>query len=218
MIEISENLVWIDCEMTGLNIEVDCLVEVAVVITNSELEVLDAGIEVVIKPTPEGLANMSDFVREMHTKSGLIDQFETGLELAEAEAVLLEYIQRFVPDARTAPLAGNSIGTDRMFLNRHMPTLDQHHTIATSMCHRSRSSAAGGSHGFISTCLRRPATTERWRIFSSQLKSCVITAKLFLLSSPDQAAMRPRPPQRSSKTLKTNRLGAFQALFAKPAT
>ena len=126
MIEISEHLVWIDCEMTGLNTEVDCLVEVAVVITNSELEVLDAGIEVVIKPTAEGLANMSDFVREMHTKSGLIDQFETGLELAEAEAVLLEYIQRFVPDARTAPLAGNSIGTDRMFLNRHMPTLDQH--------------------------------------------------------------------------------------------
>ena len=112
--------------MTGLNTEVDCLVEVAVVITNSELEVLDSGLEVVIKPTAEGLANMSDFVRDMHTKSGLIDQFETGLELAEAESVLLEYIQRFVPDARTAPLAGNSIGTDRMFLNRYMPRLDQH--------------------------------------------------------------------------------------------
>jgi oligoribonuclease len=126
MIEISEHLVWIDCEMTGLNTEVDCLVEVAVVITNSELEVLDAGLDLVIKPTPEGLANMSDFVRDMHTKSGLIEEFETGLDLAEAERLVLEYVQRFVPDARTAPLAGNSIGTDRMFLNKHMPALDQH--------------------------------------------------------------------------------------------
>ena len=126
MIEISEHLVWIDCEMTGLNTEVDCLVEVAVVITNSELEVLDAGLDIVIKPTPEGLANMSDFVRDMHTKSGLIEEFETGLDLAEAERLVLEYVQRFVPDPRTAPLAGNSIGTDRMFLNKHMPALDQH--------------------------------------------------------------------------------------------
>ena len=112
--------------MTGLNTEVDCLVEVAVVITNSELEVLDAGLDLVIKPTPEGLANMSDFVRDMHTKSGLIEEFETGLDLAEAELLVLEYVRRFVPDARTAPLAGNSIGTDRMFLNKHMPALDQH--------------------------------------------------------------------------------------------
>ncbi|MEY2675548.1 MAG: hypothetical protein RL645_1001 [Actinomycetota bacterium] len=126
MIEISENLVWIDCEMTGLNVEVDCLVEVAVVVTNSELEVLDAGLDIVIKPTAEGLANMGEFVRDMHTKSGLIEEFESGVDLAEAERMVLEYVQRFVPDARTAPLAGNSIGTDRMFLNRYMPTLDQH--------------------------------------------------------------------------------------------
>jgi oligoribonuclease len=79
---------------------------------------------VVIKPTPEGLANMNDFVRDMHTKSGLIEQFESGLDLEEAERIVLEYVQRFVPDARTAPLAGNSIGTDRMFLNRYMPILD----------------------------------------------------------------------------------------------
>jgi oligoribonuclease len=126
MIEISENLVWIDCEMTGLNVEVDCLVEVAVVVTNSELEVLDAGLDIVIKPTAEGLANMGEFVRDMHTKSGLIEEFESGVDLAEAERMVLEYVQRFVPDARTAPLAGNSIGTDRMFLNRYMPALDQH--------------------------------------------------------------------------------------------
>lgn len=126
MIEISENLVWIDCEMTGLNPEADCLVEVAVVITNSELEILDAGLDVVIKPRPDSWQNMNDFVRNMHTESGLINEVETGLELEAAEQVLLDYIKKFVPNAKEAPLAGNTIGTDRMFLNKYMPALDQH--------------------------------------------------------------------------------------------
>ncbi|MEY4618675.1 MAG: hypothetical protein RL101_861 [Actinomycetota bacterium] len=112
--------------MTGLNPEVDCLVEIAVVITNSELEVLDDGIDIIIKPTAGGLANMNDFVREMHTTSGLINEFENGLSLEEAEQIVLDYVKRFVPEARTAPLAGNTIGTDRMFLNRYMPNLDNH--------------------------------------------------------------------------------------------
>jgi oligoribonuclease len=126
VIEISENLVWIDCEMTGLNPESDCLVEVAVVITNSELEILDEGFDVVIKPREDSWANMNDFVRNMHTESGLINEVENGLELADAEHLILEYIKRFVPNAKEAPLAGNTIGTDRMFLNRYMPELDQH--------------------------------------------------------------------------------------------
>jgi oligoribonuclease len=126
VIDISENLVWIDCEMTGLNPETDCLVEVAVVITNSELEVLDAGLDVVIKPRADSWANMSDFVRQMHTDSGLINEVENGLPLAEAEQLILEYVKRFVPNAKEAPLAGNSIGTDRMFINRYMPNLDSH--------------------------------------------------------------------------------------------
>jgi len=112
--------------MTGLNPEVDCLVEIAVVITNSELELLDDGIDIIIKPTAEGLANMNDFVREMHTTSGLINEFENGISLEDAEQAVLEYVKRFVPDARTAPLAGNTIGTDRMFLNKYMPSLDSH--------------------------------------------------------------------------------------------
>ena len=112
--------------MTGLNPEVDCLVEIAVVVTNSELEILDAGIDIVIKPTPEGLANMGEFVTNMHTESGLINEFEHGVELADAEQIVLEYVKRFVPEARTAPLAGNTIGTDRMFINRYMPQLDSH--------------------------------------------------------------------------------------------
>ncbi len=112
--------------MTGLNPETDCLVEIAVVITNSELEILDEGLSVVIKPRPESWANMNDFVRNMHTESGLINDVDSGLDLAEAEQLVLEYVKNFVPDARQAPLAGNTIGTDRMFLNRYMPNLDQH--------------------------------------------------------------------------------------------
>ena len=126
MIEISENLVWIDCEMTGLNPEADCLVEVAVVITNSELEVLDGGLDVVITPREDSWNNMSDFVRNMHTESGLVDEIQNGLALEQAEQVILDYIKKFVPNPREAPLAGNTIGTDRMFLNKYMPLLDQH--------------------------------------------------------------------------------------------
>ncbi|MFM5952040.1 MAG: oligoribonuclease [Micrococcales bacterium] len=124
MITINDYLVWIDCEMTGLNVEKDCLVEIAVVVTDSELNVLDPGLDLVIKPNASSLANMNDFVTEMHTNSGLINEFETGHDLATAERMVLEYIQRWVSDPRQAPLAGNSIGTDRMFINRYMPTLD----------------------------------------------------------------------------------------------
>jgi oligoribonuclease len=126
VIEISENLVWIDCEMTGLNPEIDCLVEVAVVITNSELEILDAGLDLVIKPRAESWSQMNDFVKQMHTQSGLVDDIENGIELEEAEQLILDYIKKFVPNEKEAPLAGNSIGTDRMFLNRYMPNLDKY--------------------------------------------------------------------------------------------
>lgn len=126
MIEISENLVWIDCEMTGLNPEIDCLVEVAVVITNSELEILDAGLDLVIKPRAESWSQMNDFVRQMHTQSGLVDDIKNGVELEVAEQLILDYIKKFVPNEKEAPLAGNSIGTDRMFLNRYMPNLDKY--------------------------------------------------------------------------------------------
>lgn len=126
VITISEHLVWIDCEMTGLDPEKDCLVEISVVITDSDLEVVDEGIDIVIKPRPDSLAGMNDFVRNMHTESGLIEEFEHGVELAEAERQVIEYVKRFVTEAKSAPLAGNSIGTDRMFINRYMPELDQY--------------------------------------------------------------------------------------------
>jgi len=126
VIDISDHLVWIDCEMTGLNPDLDCLVEIAVVITDSELNVVDDGIDLVIKPRTDSLAQMNDFVRDMHTTSGLINEFADGLDLADAEKQVLDYIQRFIPDAKDAPLAGNTIGTDRMFIAKYMPQVDAH--------------------------------------------------------------------------------------------
>lgn len=119
-------LVWIDCEMTGLDVEKDALVEVAVVVTDEELNLLDPGIDLLIKPSAEALANMNDFVRNMHTTSGLLDDLENGISLAEAEERVLAYVKKFVPQAKRGLLAGNSIGTDKMFLERYMPRLMGH--------------------------------------------------------------------------------------------
>ncbi len=110
--------------MTGLDPSVDELIEMAVVVTDFDLEVLDPGLQVVIKPSDAALAQMGDFVRQMHATSGLDLQLEHGVSLAEAELEVLEYVQRFVPLERSAPLGGNTIGTDRMFIARYMPTLD----------------------------------------------------------------------------------------------
>lgn len=111
--------------MTGLNPEIDEICEIGVVVTNSELEPLDPGLQLVIKPSSRALANMGDFVRQMHTDSGLISELEHGLAIEAAEAQVLEYVKRFVSEEKSAPLAGNTIGTDRMFINRQMPQLDQ---------------------------------------------------------------------------------------------
>jgi oligoribonuclease len=122
----SDRLVWIDCEMTGLDLEVDELVEIAVVITDFELNVLDAGLNIVIKPDASALESMNDFVRDMHTTSGLIEEIPNGVSVAEAEYEVLEYVLKYAPNARTAPLAGNTIGTDRTFIAKFMPRLDNH--------------------------------------------------------------------------------------------
>jgi oligoribonuclease len=121
----NDRLVWIDCEMTGLDLAVDELVEIAVVVTDFDLQVLDAGFQIVIKPDDSALANMSEFVTNMHRTSGLLDEIPSGVSLADAEFQALEYIQRFVPVEGKAPLAGNTIGTDRMFLAKYMPRVDR---------------------------------------------------------------------------------------------
>ena len=122
---MSDYIVWVDCEMTGLEVTVDEICEIGVVVTDGELNVLDSGLQLVIKPSAKALRNMGDFVRQMHTDSGLIEEIPKGISMAKAEKQILEYIKQWVSDERTAPLAGNSIGTDRMFLNRQMPNLDK---------------------------------------------------------------------------------------------
>ena len=124
MINSTDRLVWIDCEMTGLNVEVDELVEIAVVVTDFDLNIIDPGLDIIIKPSASALENMNDFVRNMHTTSGLLDELPNGISTAEAEFQVLEYLLRFIPAEHKAPLAGNSIGTDRGFLARYMPRLD----------------------------------------------------------------------------------------------
>ncbi len=121
---MNDRLVWIDCEMTGLDLGRDALVEIACLVTDGELNMLDSGVDLVIKPPPEAVAQMSDVVREMHTASRLLDQLEHGVTLAEAQQRVLDYVRGYVPDPRKAPLCGNSIATDRAFLARDMPELD----------------------------------------------------------------------------------------------
>ncbi len=123
----ANNLVWIDCEMTGLDIVRDKLIEVAVVVTDSQLNVLDPGLDVIIHADDEDRAAMGDVVTAMHANSGLTEAVRAStVTLDEAGDLVLEYVKRFVPERRTAPLCGNSIGTDRGFLARDMPVLDDH--------------------------------------------------------------------------------------------
>ena len=122
----SDRIVWIDCEMTGLDLTADALVEVAVVVTDSELHTLDGGIDVIIAPPPEAVVQMNDYVRTMHTTSGLLDELVGGMTLGAAQKAVLDYVHQWVPDAGKAPLAGNSVGTDKTFLDRDMPELIGH--------------------------------------------------------------------------------------------
>ena len=122
----ADRIVWIDCEMTGLDLAADALVEIAVVVTDSELNVLGEGVEVVISPPDEALAQMNDFVRNMHTTSGLLEDLPGGATLAEAEERVLEYLREWIPEPGKAPLAGNSVGTDKAFFDRDMPALMGH--------------------------------------------------------------------------------------------
>jgi oligoribonuclease len=123
---MKDHLVWIDCEMTGLDLEHDALVEVAALVTDAELEILGEGVEVVIRPPDAAIVTMPDVVREMHTSSGLLDALPHGTTLADAEDQVLDYVRQFVPDPRKVPLAGNSVATDRGFLARDMPRLETH--------------------------------------------------------------------------------------------
>ncbi|WP_291795969.1 oligoribonuclease [Brevibacterium sp.] len=122
----AERIVWIDCEMTGLDLEVDELIEVAAIVTDFDLEPLDEGIDVVIRPSRAARENMNDFVTKMHVASGLITELDDGTTVEDAQAQVLAYIRKHVPEAGRAPLGGNSVGTDKAFLVKQMPELVDH--------------------------------------------------------------------------------------------
>ena len=123
---MNDRMVWIDCEMTGLDLEHDALVEIAVLVTDSELNVIGDGVDLIIQPPAEALDHMPDIVRSMHTSSGLLEALETGqgIPLGDAQDQVLAYVREQVPDPRKAPLAGNTVYADRAFLARDMPTLE----------------------------------------------------------------------------------------------
>ena len=124
--KVTDRIVWIDCEMTGLSLGDDALVEVAVLVTDADLNVLGDGVDVVIKPPQAPLDAMDKVVVDMHTSSGLLAEIPAGRTLAEAERAVLDYVRTWVPEPRKAPLAGSSVHTDRAFLARDMPELTEH--------------------------------------------------------------------------------------------
>jgi oligoribonuclease len=121
---VNDRLVWIDCEMTGLDYVNDALVEIACVVTDFDLNPLGDGVDLVIKPPPEAVAQMDDFVRTMHETSGLINELDSGITLEEAEQQVLAYVRAHCTEGSRPPLAGNTVGTDRAFIARDMPDLD----------------------------------------------------------------------------------------------
>jgi oligoribonuclease len=120
------NLIWIDCEMTGLDLEKDVLVEIAVLVTDSDLNVIGEGIDLVIAATPEQLAGMNEFVTQMHTNSGLITEIPTGISVSAAEDAIIKYLESASTVAGKSPLAGNSVSVDRSFIARDMPRLNDY--------------------------------------------------------------------------------------------
>ncbi|GAB2748956.1 oligoribonuclease [Nocardioides pakistanensis] len=124
MHSVNDRLVWIDCEMTGLDLGRDALIEVAALVTDFDLNVLGEGVDVVVKPPQEAIDQMDDFVRNMHTVSGLLAELDNGITLREAEEQVLSYIRQHCPDGSRPPLAGNTVATDRAFLQRDMPELE----------------------------------------------------------------------------------------------
>jgi len=121
---VNERLVWIDCEMTGLDLAADALVEVAALVTDFDLNVLGEGVDVIIKPPQAALDQMIDFVRTMHVTSGLLEELEGGVSMADAEQQVLAYINEHCPAGSRPPLGGNTVATDRAFLARDMPALE----------------------------------------------------------------------------------------------
>jgi oligoribonuclease len=121
---VNDRLVWIDCEMTGLDYALDALIEIACVVTDFDLNPLGEGVDLVIKPPAEAVEQMVEFVRTMHQRSGLLEELDSGITLAMAESQVLDYIKEHCSEGSRPPLAGNTVATDRAFISRDMRTLD----------------------------------------------------------------------------------------------
>jgi oligoribonuclease len=121
---VNDKLVWVDCEMTGLSIQDDALIEIAALVTDYDLNILGDGVDLIIKPPQAALEQMNELVTQMHTTSGLLEELDGGLTVREAEEQVLDYVRQFAKEPGKTPLAGNSIGTDRAFLARDMVELE----------------------------------------------------------------------------------------------
>lgn len=120
------NIIWVDCEMTGLDFEKDALIEIAVLVTDAQLNVLGEGVDLVIKTDPDRLQNMQEVVVKMHTESGLLAEIPNGVSMQDAEEKILTYINKYAPGAGKSPLAGNSVYVDRAFIARDMPKFNEY--------------------------------------------------------------------------------------------
>lgn len=126
MAQKQPNLVWVDCEMTGLDTEKDVLVEIAVLVTDSELNIIGDGVDVVIKATAEQIAGMNEVVTKMHTDSGLMPEIPNGISVSAAEQLILKYLESAGVAPGKSPIAGNSVYVDRIFITRDMPKLSEY--------------------------------------------------------------------------------------------
>ena len=192
---VRDELVWIDCEMTGLDLRSDRLIEIAALVTDADLNVLGEGVDVVIHTDDAALDNMVEVVAQMHKRSGLIEEVRTStVDLASAEGLVMDYIRDHVKNAKTAPLAGNSIATDRGFIARDMPALDNylHYRMIDvssikELCRRWYPRIYYGQPG-------KASPTARWPIFKSPSMSCGTTAAR--RSSPRPGRLPARSPRR----------------------
>ena len=189
---VNDRIVWIDCEMTGLSLQNDALIEVAALVTDFELNQLGDGVDLVIAPPAEALEQMDDFVRGMHTTSGLLDDLEKGVTLEDAQEQVLAYIREWVPEPRSAPLGGNTVGTDRSFLARDMPELEAHlhYRIIDVVLHQG-ARRAGGTPAPTSTPPRSRAGTAPWPTSASPSPSCATTARRCSCPRPGRTATAP---------------------------
>ncbi len=187
----SDLLVWVDCEMTGLDLINDELIEVAALVTDANLNVLGDGVDLVIKPSHRALEQMGEFVRGMHESSGLLNALDGGLSMAEAEQRILDYVRAFVAEPGKAPLAGNTIGTDRAFRRVTCRPLNATSTTAASTSPASRNWFAAGIPACTTRHRPRPETIARSPMFKSRLRSCGTTARRSSWHSRDRTVPQP---------------------------